>query len=509
MRKIEWNGIMKWYRHILLWVVVVCGSWLSLLCHGLLEDVLLKDFMNSIPSSCSGIENHYWNVSFDFTNDNGEFFWSKVNQDKEKHVFLAQLTNLEKKWTVRIGHGGNIYSWRFTDGTGKRREVIPPQTNGRSAWVDEVIQSVAVDLDKNTRQHPYFLHQAGIYGTNPFYSPSIAKTCTSTECIFATWAQHAHIPTIFQSPLLVFTRYQLCQGSVVEVSTSMYNIPSSQSVLNYFNVPWGGVRTSTFPKVYLSDTNSDMMKAENPLQTFGSNKYIPNLSDLGGYTTFSQSYTSTSKFLEMPCISTSGDKKWKYSCTNADITSKRFERLQFVVQANNTCRYLPVSSHNQGGKYIVELQILDRRKRYPNLVGCRTRCASSIMRNGEVKFVNRRTGKSILVPDIVWFSRNSQYSFFHSPNATYEEINQIFHQGDIIDVKVESTTSTTYDTAMAFSYVHGIQDSDDEENEWMWMPTRIRYGLANRDYTVFVSFSFEIFTNYFFCIYVWQSFFFS
>ena len=490
--------MMRWYRYKLIWAVVACVSFFRLFCHGLLEDVLLKDFMNSNPSSCSGMDDHSWNVSFDFTNDNGELFWSRVNQDKEEGVFLAQLMNPEKKWTIRVGHGGNIYSWRFTDFTGKRQEVIPPQTNARSAWVDEVIQSVAVDLDKNTRQHPYFLHQAGIYGTNPFYSPNIAKTCSSTECIFATWAQHAHLPTIFQSPLLVFTRYQLCQGSVVEVTTSMYNIPTSQSELNYFNVPWGGVRTSTFPKVHLSDTKSDMMKAEQPLQTFASNKYIPNLSDLGGYTTFSQSYQNSIRLLEMPCISTSGTKKWKYSCTNQDITSKRFETLQFVVQANNTCRYLAAASKNQGGKYIVELQVLDRKKQYPNLVGCRTRCVRG---NGDVKFVNRRTGESILVPDIVWWSRNSQYTFFHSPNATYEEINQIFHQGDIIDIKVESTTSTTYDTAMAFSYVHGIQDSDDEANEWMWMPTRIRYGLANRDYTVFVSLFLKKLQTmfYFFC----------
>ena len=49
----------------------------------------------------------------------------------------------------------------------------------------------------------YFIHQAGTYQRDgqdvPFYSPSIAKHCTGDTCYFASWGQHAHVPTPFHS----------------------------------------------------------------------------------------------------------------------------------------------------------------------------------------------------------------------------------------------------------------------------------------------------------------------
>lgn len=71
----------------------------------------------------------------------------------------------------------------------------------------------------------WFIHQAGTYQrdpelkTKPFYSPSVAKYCSSQrrECGFVAWGQHAHVPTPWESAVFYYTRYRDCGGGVLEV----------------------------------------------------------------------------------------------------------------------------------------------------------------------------------------------------------------------------------------------------------------------------------------------------
>lgn len=165
--------------------------------------------------------------------------------------------NPNRSWTMRIGKGGGIYSFRSSLG-----EVIPPQAVGNAPFVDEVWQGVAVDfgqhnprtgqdyyihqaglslflvcsaarsiaLDRPTPSHhliPIFTAPAGIYfdqtpGNShaPFFSPSLARYCNATtrECGFASWGQQAHVPTNFTSEVLYYTRFKDCGNGAIEMT---------------------------------------------------------------------------------------------------------------------------------------------------------------------------------------------------------------------------------------------------------------------------------------------------
>ena len=80
-----------------------------------------------------------------------------------------------------------------------------------------VWQTVAVNLGLNKPEisESYFIHQAGSYQrdgnyteTNPFFSPNLAKYCKGNECSFASWGQHGHVPTSFESAALYYNRYK-------------------------------------------------------------------------------------------------------------------------------------------------------------------------------------------------------------------------------------------------------------------------------------------------------------
>ena len=116
-----------------------------------------------------------------------------MQADHEEDVFLAQMTHNDTKnpnntFTIRIGRGGNIYSY-----IGAFGEVIPPQYHTDAPFVDEVWQMVAVDLSQNKDSaNQWYIHQAGTYQRypelrdEPFYSPTTAKYCDEElrECGF-------------------------------------------------------------------------------------------------------------------------------------------------------------------------------------------------------------------------------------------------------------------------------------------------------------------------------------
>ena len=60
-----------------------------------------------------------------------------MQADHEEDVFLAEMvhndTDANKSWSLRVGHGGNIYSY-----IGAYGEVIPPQFHVDAPYIDEV-----------------------------------------------------------------------------------------------------------------------------------------------------------------------------------------------------------------------------------------------------------------------------------------------------------------------------------------------------------------------------------
>ena len=164
----------------------------------------MKDMMPPSSGQCKSPPSGQTSSDFTFASSQAESNWYAPYVDLEQHVFLAKMThtdaNENRTWTIRLGKAGNIYSF-----VGPMGETVPPQSHPEAPWVDEVWQSVSVDLSKNKPADgtPYFIHEAGTYqrdaGYNetmgvpltdiPFYSPSLGKHCDdeSGECSFMSW----------------------------------------------------------------------------------------------------------------------------------------------------------------------------------------------------------------------------------------------------------------------------------------------------------------------------------
>ncbi|KAL7428176.1 hypothetical protein ACHAXM_001314, partial [Skeletonema potamos] len=225
-----------------------------------------------------------------------------------------------RSWTIRFGQGGNIYSHFCPDLHG---ETIPPQNHVDHPWVDEVHQSVSVNINLNQRAGmcngdtcpEYYIHGAGTvqedgtYTTIPFYSQSLAKHCDGATCTFAAWAQQAHLETnIFTSPIITLNRFTNCGNGIIEHTEMLYNfapVGSSPTLTdqNYFNVPWSGVRPSNLPFALEPNPITGDLSYDDPdtvdycpLCGWGNGHDDPGgaqgrcarakLQDLGGYTTF-------------------------------------------------------------------------------------------------------------------------------------------------------------------------------------------------------------------------------
>jgi hypothetical protein len=146
-----------------------------------------KNMFNFIPNSINNEVIPSYKGATRFSN---KFEPANSDWDKdcnEQDVYLGHLKHEESKdnnWNIRIGKGGQIYSF-----IGPFGESIPPQRHphllrkglaNNSMWMDEVWQMVAVNTEINNRDIKYFIHQAGIYLRDPqfkksFYSPELAS----------------------------------------------------------------------------------------------------------------------------------------------------------------------------------------------------------------------------------------------------------------------------------------------------------------------------------------------
>ena len=134
------------------------------------------------------------------------------------------------------GYNSSLFASSFDDGIHFSGETIPPQWHQDAPWIDEVVQSVSVNNKLNGKAGAcngqncpaYFLHGAGTYQRDapytdvPFFNPSVASTCKDDTCIFAAWGQHAHVPTIFTSPVIFFNKYTNCGNGIIEHTEMVY-----------------------------------------------------------------------------------------------------------------------------------------------------------------------------------------------------------------------------------------------------------------------------------------------
>ena len=217
-----------------------------------LDAALLADILQSYTShiastraSCSAATSvSATSSSFDFPGTNLNSNWHAPFVQYEADLFQAIMTHTEgdgtssrsdgtsnRSWEIRIGKGGNIYSHYTPNMYG---ETFPPQNNGESPWIDEVQQTVSVNLDLNYQgatldqygNKAYFIHQAGAYQRDtagilsieeePFFSPSLAHHCSGNSCMFASWGTQAHVATPFTSPIIYINKYTNCDNGVIE-----------------------------------------------------------------------------------------------------------------------------------------------------------------------------------------------------------------------------------------------------------------------------------------------------
>ena len=524
-----------------------------------LDSILLKDILPPSSPECilslaeASSDNKNAFTSLKYTYASSTSTWSSQSQSFESKLFQAEMKHDDNdpthSWELRIGQGGNIYSFQGAFG-----EAIPPQFHHNAPFVDEVWQMVAVNQiynhDKDTP--PYFIHQAGTYMRDdkytkgPFYSPNIAKYCEQNQekgilqCSFASWGQHAHIPTPFHSSILYFNRYQDCGNGVIEVTSAIQNLPSSdidhnlerlnkQESIGYMNIPWGGVRTSNLQNILLSDRNGKL-KLQFPIPRFGASE-VTLVKETGGFTTFAQNlkeskYGVRPDSFQMPEAGDDGkalpDEKakqqrqkraqrkrvleqWHLNQTNsadtceAEASNSKVsqgtytnnprsialeqngkllpDELRLIVMYKNPCQKSPFHTQKLG-RNIFRIQI------NPTV----------LIKSGEpvcnLYFSNLRTRRRFRVNFILHWSWAGNQIYFSpwNQNLTEQDINAIFQSaGDEVTISYCSDIGKDSKDNLALTFVHGRdKKSPDMHAEFH---SRIRFGSTDlkRDYTVFVS----------------------
>jgi hypothetical protein len=135
---------------------------LSIIGADRLDEVLASAIFPASSSKCPGAAPAATSFSADFTSTFEVSQWDENNKAYEQDVFEVDMThndaNSDRSWTLRLGKGGQIASFRVAAG-----EAIANQANSEAAWNDLVQQMVAVNGELNTPANKNFIHQAGPY----------------------------------------------------------------------------------------------------------------------------------------------------------------------------------------------------------------------------------------------------------------------------------------------------------------------------------------------------------
>ncbi|KAL7443404.1 hypothetical protein ACHAXH_007319 [Discostella pseudostelligera] len=331
-------------------------------------------------------------------------------------------------------------------------------TTTESPWVDEVIQSVAINLqlnqnlslpqycpgpniNNNTQCKKYFIHQAGAYQRDgayttpvPFHSPSLAKHCSGNSCIFASWGTSAHVPTPFTSPIIYINMYTNCNNGIIEHTQMIHNFANPSDPLStalnvdqtFFDVAWGGVRSSSLPYALKPNPSTGTLNYADVNNV----DYLPtclwgndapggsagraartDLKNLGGYTSFVDGgllVNQTFAPILPPCrkgtdpTCTNAATCMVLSCTDDQILNENYVRMELKVDAGST----PNCAYHMMWNGLVSLQCnmhdtgFGQTSPYLDVVN---KCSPST----DIGLVNSRTGEEVLN---VAFLRHWSYS---------------------------------------------------------------------------------------------------
>lgn len=193
--------------------------------------------------------------------------WTKYIS--EKTVYDALLRDIgpdgQKRWELGIGKAGQIYSLR-----GPWGEAIPPQA---MPWDDEVWQATGFvgkpdgvgrmteklnRLSSGPIGNGFYQAGANSYQYPPasyqFYAPMLARWFDAKDNAYyiLNWMNCPGAPTLFKHKVLVFARYKYLGDGVLEVTSAPFNAGPPGYSYGRHGDPWGGVRNSTYPYVFIS-----------------------------------------------------------------------------------------------------------------------------------------------------------------------------------------------------------------------------------------------------------------
>jgi len=527
---------------------------LEALDQALLHDIL-EAYTTHQPSICnSSVTGPATSFSFNWPDTNPDSNWYDTFIPFEEKTFQAIMSHtddtpgdIDRSWSIRVGTGGNIYSHYAP---GLHGETMPPQKHAYSPWIDEVQQSVAVntvlnknddfsqycpvysDTDKSTCK-PYFIHQAGAYQEDapytdvPFISPSLARHCEGNSCAFASWGTSAHVATPFTSPIMYVNKYTNCGDGIIEHTQMIHNFadpsnPASTTTnvdQTYFNVGWGGVRSSSLPYALEPDPTAGTLSYDDvndvdylPICKWGSDGASAGrgqrkeLNQLGGYTSFvadgllvNQTSTPIQTWCRKDTDPTCADVNtcMVATCTDADIANG-YTRIELKVPANSSPNCIKHVVWNGLISLQCNMRDLGFGKSFPFLSSSEP-CAPWT----NIGFYNSITGEGVDVAFVRhWsFSPNNRRVYFAvyetDEQAAKDLVNGIFNNvgnSNPLPIEIRPTSNVPevpagYDPSSlpAFTYVYGKgpQYGDGVDGRSRRRLGSTEQGTHARDYTVF------------------------
>eukprot|EP00531_Pseudo-nitzschia_arenysensis_P009193 CAMPEP_0116115578 /NCGR_PEP_ID=MMETSP0329-20121206/579_1 /TAXON_ID=697910 /ORGANISM="Pseudo-nitzschia arenysensis, Strain B593" /LENGTH=759 /DNA_ID=CAMNT_0003609015 /DNA_START=23 /DNA_END=2299 /DNA_ORIENTATION=- len=420
-----------------------------------LQEEIIKDMMPAASGKCSG---QTASSTFEFQSSQAESQWYAPFVDFEEELFLAKMqhadNNFNRSWTIRFGQAGNIYSM-----VGPMGETVPPQEHNNAPWVDEVWQAVQPlgsngDNDGDPSTGPYFIHEAGTYTRDapytdkPFYSPTLGSYCNDGdgECGFASWGQHAHVPTPWKSPMLYLNRYVNCGNGVFEYTTLRHNIVGSNEAFGYLNVPWGGTRRSVLGDIVLTNKNTQELEPLYPLDAWGDGK-SRSLDQTMGFTVFAEDLPKESNPLhDQPYGLPSG--------------------LDLTIGGQCFCEG---NCNKATNRYVCPLV-----SQPANIGWTPNRGAPGLI----VRLEGRNSGLSVVAGVRHWAGNGNLY-FYKSELLTLTKIRAALTVGSKVDVfHYYPPTGGREEDNLALAHVHGAFNGPGPY-------PRVRYGAAGRDFNVY------------------------
>ncbi len=298
---------MRKLANLLLTSLLICGVQLTL--SQSYQQKLCSIFPDTSGPTASVVGNFQYQTTFSNSGSMWEIDWN------ESEVFHNLITysnpnNPYQSFELRMGKGGQVYSFK-SNGFG---EALPPQWRpsfdslgasianpGTSSpvkshhgnwapWNDEVWQLVASDQNDSLggQIKTQNIHQGGSYMNNythresdlvtkPFYSPEVQYHFDSATNSYSSiyWGQSenpayaydstSYCDSCFEDPfrpsVLYFQRYKNLSEGVIQVDYIIYNFHPTRAI-DYWNVPFTGIRNSSLPFAFISNSATNELTYE-------------------------------------------------------------------------------------------------------------------------------------------------------------------------------------------------------------------------------------------------------